>query len=95
MNDNIYIEFDGEKHFREEFENSGFEEITKRDKIKNQFIIDNNFKLIRISYKQIKNIVIILKEILEDRTFRDYPLGEYEQVLGKSVILSENIKYIG
>lgn len=94
---NIFIEFDGKQHF-EEITMYDFMSTVSRDKIKNEFISNHSiYKLFRISYKNIKCLDSILDDILnyENRTFRDYPLGEYEQVLGKSVILSDNIRYIG
>lgn len=62
---NICIEFDGEQHFMikdcfggiEEFEN-----IKKRDDIKNKYCEANNIKLIRITY--LDNIIEILNKIL-------------------------------
>jgi very-short-patch-repair endonuclease len=90
----LFIEFDGKQHF-EQVSDWDLEETYKRDLRKNQYVIDNNYTLIRISYKNFDSIKNILKEILLEKTFRDYPLGEYKQVLGKSVILSENIHYIG
>ena len=56
---NYCIEYDGEQHFNKA--NSGFfkdrlEDIQRRDAIKNQYCKNNNIKLIRISYLDIKNI---------------------------------------
>jgi very-short-patch-repair endonuclease len=64
---NLCIEFDGEQHFKA-FEIFGgekkFKEIKINDNIKNNFCKQNNINLIRISYKDIKNINEILwKEI--------------------------------
>ena len=52
-------------------------------------------KLVRISYELQNKIPEILNKILIEKKFRDYSLGKYEQVLGKSVIFSDNIYYIG
>lgn len=52
---NIYIEYDGEQHFRP-VENWGgqksFNDIKERDILKNEFCKMNNIKLFRISYKE-------------------------------------------
>lgn len=67
---NILIEFDGEQHFKPIRFNGIANEIalkkyliTKRnDEIKNQYCLDNNIKLIRISYKE-NNIVELLNNL--------------------------------
>lgn len=50
---NTCIEFDGEQHYKS-FKyfggDDGFKVIQKRDKIKNDYCVDNNIKLIRIKY---------------------------------------------
>ena len=62
---NLCIEYDGRQHF-EKIDYFGGEKtlqyIQKHDKIKNDFCKVNKIKLMRISYKNIKNIDIILKE---------------------------------
>lgn len=57
---NICIEFDGEQHFRPVDFFGGietFNEIVKNDSIKNQYCINKNIQLIRISYLNIGNIL--------------------------------------
>lgn len=52
-NKNIYIEYDGEQHYKPIDYFGGEEhlnEVQKRDEIKNNFCLDNNIKLIRIPY---------------------------------------------
>lgn len=64
---NILIEFDGRQHFEpvEIFEGEkGFERTKRNDKIKNEFAREKGIKLIRISYKEFKDIKNILKEEL-------------------------------
>jgi len=67
---NILIEFDGKQHFEpiewlyEQSENI-FQLQIKKDQIKNKYCLDNNIKLIRISYKDIRKIGKILKENLD------------------------------
>lgn len=61
---NTLIEFDGKQHFQP-IEHWGgersFLEIQKRDKIKTDFCLSNNIKLIRISYMD------DVKEVLENQ----------------------------
>ena len=61
---NILIEFDGRQHF-EPVEcfggHLGFIKQQKNDNIKNEYCQANNIKLLRITYKKIKNISSILK----------------------------------
>ena len=64
-NQSIYIEYDGEQHFRPVKSwggQKGFDLTIKRDKVKNEFCIKNNITLYRISYKD--NIDEKMKEIL-------------------------------
>lgn len=63
----ICIEYDGEQHFtpiRKWGGQKNFENIQKRDQIKNKYCKDNNIKLIRISYKQIDDVENILEKEL-------------------------------
>jgi very-short-patch-repair endonuclease len=64
---NILIEFDGKQHFEpiewlHEQAETTFHLQVKKDQIKNKYCLDNNIKLIRISYKDIRKINKILKE---------------------------------
>lgn len=66
-NQNLIIEYDGRHHFEmvDVFGGeNGFIEIQRNDKIKNRFLINNNINLIRISYRQYKNINHILHKNL-------------------------------
>lgn len=62
-----YIEFDGKQHFEptknEIFGN--FEVIKERDKIKDDYCKESNIPLLRIHYKQYKNIANLIKNFLE------------------------------
>jgi hypothetical protein len=66
------IEFDGEQHFRpvrfnsisEERAVEKFESVQYYDSLKDQYCIENNIPLIRISYKEFNNIPEILSEKL-------------------------------
>lgn len=64
---NLLIEFDGIQHYKLVELFGGiptFELIKLKDKIKTQYTIDNNIKLLRISYLEIDNIETILKSNL-------------------------------
>lgn len=67
---NILIEYDGEQHFNE-IENWGGKEgliqRQQRDKIKNQYAIQHNYKLIRIPYLYYNNITI--QDLLNNSKF--------------------------
>lgn len=66
------IEFDGQQHFKPvDFAGKGmqwaieqFKNTQRRDKIKNQYCIDNNILLIRIPYWEFKNIEEKLSSVL-------------------------------
>lgn len=63
---NLIIEYDGRQHFESIKDFGGIEEfklIQERDKIKNKYCKDNGIKLIRISYKKLKQINEILNTI--------------------------------
>lgn len=52
---NICIEYDGEQHFKSIPHWGGdklFEDLKIRDNLKNQYCIDNNIKLLRLTYKE-------------------------------------------
>lgn len=66
-NMNICIEFDGELHFKSIKIFGGdktLDRIKKHDIIKNEWCLNNEIELIRISYKQVKDINKLLSEIL-------------------------------
>jgi len=62
---NTIIEYDGIQHF-EPVEKFGgltyLNKVKENDEIKNRFCLENNIKLIRISYKKFKNIKNIIDE---------------------------------
>lgn len=66
---NICIEYDGEQHFtwlKGYISIDKFERTKENDSIKDNYCLENNIKLIRIHYKDYKNIKIILNtEIME------------------------------
>jgi very-short-patch-repair endonuclease len=65
--ENTCIEYDGKHHFQPIKYFGGietFEKIKENDKIKNEYCVENKINLIRISYKELKNIHNILKNKL-------------------------------
>ncbi|MCM1224167.1 MAG: endonuclease domain-containing protein [Lachnospiraceae bacterium] len=64
---NIVIEYDGQQHFkpirfsRKNNIEENFKLTQERDKIKNQYCMDNNIRIIRIPYWEYDNIEEILK----------------------------------
>jgi hypothetical protein len=63
---NMVIEYHGEQHYKKtgHFEQraGGLEDLQYRDKIKEEFCLQNNILYIEISYKEFENIDKILKE---------------------------------
>ena len=87
-NETIFIEYDGEQHFRSTFFTNDILLETKtnheNDRIKDRYMKSNNFKLYRISYKyKNENLERILDKIInDDIKFNDYPKGEYAKISG-------------
>ncbi len=64
---NLCIEYDGRQHFIPIDKWGGqdnLERIKQNDQIKTQYCIDNNIKLLRISYQEFKNIENILEQTI-------------------------------
>jgi hypothetical protein len=59
------IEFDGRQHFEPVFGEDVFNITVNRDNLKNAYCKNNNIKLIRIEYWNLKNIRNILQNIME------------------------------
>ena len=65
---NLLIEYQGEQHYSSRFGGKTDLEATKKhDKIKKEFAIKNNIKLLEIPYWEFKNIKEILHENLEKK----------------------------
>ncbi|MDY3373310.1 MAG: hypothetical protein SOX50_08565 [Terrisporobacter othiniensis] len=63
------IEYDGRQHFEPVDDFGGKEEYIKqveRDKIKNKYAKENNINLLRINYKEKKNIYKILNKFIKE-----------------------------
>lgn len=58
------IEYDGEFHYRKVYFNDNFKILQIHDKLKNEYCIKNNIKLLRIPYWNFNNIEKILQEEL-------------------------------
>lgn len=66
----IAIEYDGEQHFKSICTFGGDSRLAKQinnDKLKDNYCIENNIKLIRIPYTEYKNIETILNEAINYR----------------------------
>lgn len=63
-NKKIWIEYDGEFHYKKVYEEQNFTEIQIHDKTKDEYAKKNNWKLIRIPYWDFDNIEEILREVL-------------------------------
>jgi very-short-patch-repair endonuclease len=66
-NKNTVIEFDGRQHFEKDVYfggEKGLKKTQERDKIKNEYCLKNSIRMIRIPYKYMENIEIILREKL-------------------------------
>ena len=62
----IWIEYDGEFHYKKIYENDNYETQKINDDIKNKYAKENNWKLIRIPYWEFDNIEKILtKELIK------------------------------
>lgn len=68
IDNKFLLEFDGEQHFKyyRAFGKDHLERNKLHDKIKNEYCLKNNIKLIRISYKEIKKIEVILDEYIKN-----------------------------
>lgn len=68
INDDLFIllEFDGEFHERNKMNNDALKLQQKRDEIKNKYCKNNNLNLLRINYKNYKDIEKILDEYLNE-----------------------------
>jgi very-short-patch-repair endonuclease len=65
---NICIEFDGKQHFKSIDWFGGDKEFIKnkeRDKVKDDWCVNNNVGLLRIKYNQVNKIKYILQEKLQ------------------------------
>lgn len=60
----IWIEFDGEFHYKKYYEEQNLEQIKIHDEIKNNYAKENGWKLIRIPYWEINNIEKVLEKEL-------------------------------
>jgi hypothetical protein len=59
-----FIEYDGEFHFKKFYKEQNFETLQIHDKLKNEYCLKNNIKLLRIPYWEFDNIETILHKEL-------------------------------
>ena len=67
----LLIEIDGEQHFKQKFSHNKLETQRKRDIIKNNFVLEHDISLLRISYKEKEYRKIIL-DLIKRKKFNDY-----------------------
>ena len=66
-NKRIWIEYDGEFHYRDSYKDGAYEKTILYDELKNKYAEENGWKLIRIPYWDFDNIEEILeKELLQN-----------------------------
>ena len=70
---NIIIEYDGIQHFKprsfggtREKAEENFKQIQENDRLKDEFCVNNDYKMIRINYKQFPDILTILSTELHN-----------------------------
>ena len=63
----IWIEFDGEFHYKKYYENDGYERFIIHDRLKDEYAERNNWRLIRIPYWEFDNIEEILNKEINNR----------------------------
>lgn len=61
----VWVEFDGEFHFRKMYDEQNYETLQIHDNLKNEYAMRNNWKLIRIPYWDFDNIEVILEKELK------------------------------
>ena len=92
INNKLILEYDGAQHFKP-IEWFGGEETfklnIKKDKIKNQYCIDNNIPLIRIPYWEYDNIEYILKNALMHFNLIQKD-DTYDESVVKKYLIDEN-----
>ena len=59
----IWIEYDGEFHFKKYYEDQKYDLQTYHDELKNNYAIKHNWKMVRIPYWEFENIENILNKI--------------------------------
>jgi very-short-patch-repair endonuclease len=77
---NLFIEYDGEQHFKpiryytqtEEEMMDAFKKTQEHDRIKNKYCEDNQINLLRIPYWEKENIETIINNHLQRLSIEDY-----------------------
>lgn len=66
----IYLEYDGEFHYKKFFPKQNLKLQKQYDRIKNKYCIENNILLYRIPYWEAKNIKRILQSIITNTEYK-------------------------
>lgn len=82
----VYIEYDGEFHFKKQYDSHNLEESIRRDDIKNKFFFERNIKLIRIPFLYKDKLHEIIQKLIE----KDY---EYLKQNYELISICENTFY--
>lgn len=89
----LLIEYDGKLHFEPVNHFGGhesFKDRIKKDKIKNQYCIDNDIPLIRIPYWEFNNIEYILKNVLIHYNLIENKNDTYDKEIVLKYLVDEN-----
>ena len=63
----IWIEYDGEYHYQDVYNDGSYERTKNYDELKNQYANKNGWTLIRIPYWEFDNIEIILENLIKNK----------------------------
>lgn len=66
-NHKIWIEYDGEFHFKKYYAEQNYENLKEHDKRKNEYAKKHGWKMIRIPYTKFDEIETILEDVLSER----------------------------
>lgn len=94
-NKKVYVELDGEQHFKETFFSKGnkLEYIQRHDRIKTNFVVNNDSLLIRIPYSdnhKIKKILTaVVDNMLDSKGFYASNIDKYSylKMKGNSIVI--------
>lgn len=92
---NIFLESDGEQHFKQKVNRDPLEIIRERDLEKDRYFFNNsdNYTLVRIPYTEIKNIDEILKNIFINKSLNALRKTRCMVISKECIINYENKEY--
>ena len=92
----LLIEYDGEQHFKIAFNNKEkLKNTIIRDNLKNDFIKKSNYRLLRISYKNKKDLDKILKDLFikKEKIISVAKRYDLYYITKNNTVLNENTYY--